>query len=377
MVETTDILVIGGGIAGIGAAARLAGDARVIVLEQEDTIGYHSTGRSAAVFIQNYGNETLRALNAVSLPDLQQPEGISDHSLLSPRGVMSIASEEETGKLDDYLAGSTGLVELTAKEAVEQFPILRIEKICRAAIEPNASTIDVDLLLQGYARLLRSHGGRIETAANVAKISRVGTTWRIETASGSVFEAPVVVNAAGAWADVVAKYANVGTIGLTPFRRSVAILPAPDDCNVDDWCVVAPVSETWYAKPEAGKLLVSPADEDPVEPHDAWPEDMVLAEGLDRFEKATTYKVKRIEHSWAGLRSFVADRAPVVGFAPDIKGFFWLVGQGGYGVQTSPALSRLTADLVLDRSPQLPPRVIEALSPTRPGLTINQEKQHE
>ena len=367
MTETADILVIGGGIGGIGAAARLAPEAKVIVLEREDTIGYHATGRSAAVFIRNYGNATVRALNAASAPVLENPDGISDFSLLTPRGEMMVAAADEIEALERYLAGSDGIEEITPDDAVDRIPILRRERIERAVFEPNAQDIDVDRLLQGFARLARSGAGRIERRAEVAEIARARTTWQVRTRD-AVYEAPIVVNAAGAWADGLAAMAHVAPVGLTPMRRSIAVLPMPDDMAVERWPLVVSGSENWYAKPERGRLLVSPADEDPVDPHDAWPDDMVVAEGIHRFEQAMTISVTRVERSWAGLRSFVADRTPVCGFAPDADGFFWLAGQGGYGVQTSPALSRLAGDLVLGRTPQLTPDVVAALSPARDGI---------
>ena len=372
MTGTADILVIGGGIAGVSAAARLAPDARVIVLEREPAIGYHATGRSAAIFIANYGNATLRALNAVSGPELDAPDFV-DGSLLSPRGEMLVATEDELPALERHLAESTGVERLTPDEAVALVPVLRRDLVRAAALERDARDIDVDRLLQGFARRLRAHGGRVVTDAGAERIAWTGGVWRVETGTG-VFEAPVLVNAAGAWADVVAGMAGVAPVGLVPMRRSAAILPAPPGHDVDHWPLVVSASETWYAKPEAGKLLVSPADEDPVEPHDTWPDDMVLAEGLDRFERMTTVEVTRVERSWAGLRSFVADRSPAVGFAPDAERFFWLAGQGGYGVQTSPALSRLAADLVLARTPALPAAVVAALDPGRAGISPGSRK---
>ncbi|SMF46287.1 D-arginine dehydrogenase [Tistlia consotensis] len=366
MTRTCDILVVGGGIAGISAAARLAPDARVTVLERETAIGYHATGRSAAIFIANYGNATLRALNAASAPELAAPDFV-EGSLLSERGELLVATEAEMPALERHLAESTGVEALTPAEALHLVPVLRAELIRGAAIERAASDIDVDRLLQGFARLLQAHGGTIVTGAEAARIGRAGRVWRVETAAGA-FEAPVLVNAAGAWADAIARLAGVAPVGLKPLRRSAALLPAPDGRAVERWPLFAPVSETWYARPEAGKLMVSPADEDPVAPHDAWADEMVLAEGLDRFERMTTVRVTRVERSWAGLRSFVADRTPVVGFAPDAAGFFWLAGQGGYGVQTAPALSWLAADLVLGRQPRMPPAVVATLSPGRPGL---------
>jgi len=360
-----DIIVIGGGIAGVSAAAELAAFARVVLLEGEPQLGYHSTGRSAAVFIRNYGNATLRALNAASVPLLEQPpDGVSDHSLLSPRGELMIASEGELDALKDYCAGASGIEPLTPSQAVDMVPILRPESIAAAAIEHDAQNIDVDRMLQGYARLFKSRGGQVITGQPVRAITRKGTDWQVSFGD-TTLTAPIVINAAGAWADQVAALAGVAPTGIQPFRRSAAIIPAPQGHDVDHWPVVVSASESWYAKPDAGKLMVSPADEDPVDPHDAWVDDMVLAEGLHRFEQAVTIQVTRVEHSWAGLRSFAPDRSPVVGFDADAKGFFWLAGQGGYGVQTAPALSRLAAALVTGAQPALDAATLSALSPER------------
>lgn len=360
-----DIIVIGGGIAGVSAAAELAASANVVLLEGEPQLGYHSTGRSAAVFIRNYGNATLRALNAASAPLLEQPpEGVSDHSLLSPRGELMIATEDELDALEAYCAGASGIEALTPSQAVDMVPILRPDRISAAAIEHDAQNIDVDRMVQGYARLLKSRGGQVITGQPVSAISRQGAEWQVSFGD-TALTAPVVVNAAGAWADQVAALAGVAPAGIQPFRRSAAILPAPLGHDLEHWPVVVSASESWYAKPDAGKLMVSPADEDPVDPHDAWVDDMVLAAGLHRFEQAVTYQVTRVEHSWAGLRSFAADRSPVVGFAPDAAGFFWLAGQGGYGVQTAPALSRLATALVTGAQPALDAATLSALSPER------------
>ncbi|WP_292899026.1 NAD(P)/FAD-dependent oxidoreductase [Nitratireductor sp.] len=364
MSQTSDIIVIGGGIAGIGAGARISADAKVTVLEAEEAIGYHATGRSAAIYIRNYGNVTLRALNAASEPVFREPEGICEESVLSPRGLLYVASDEHVDALDNILQGATGMERLSVDEAVARVPILKRESVVAAAIEPGAQDIDVDRLLQGFARMLRHRGGAIVNKAPVTAISRENGTWTLETPQGS-FSAPVIVNAAGAWADEIARLAGVQPLGLTPMRRSAVILPAPDGHDVTGWPLFACAGEGWYAKPDAGKLMVSPADEDPSEPFDAWPDDMVLAEGLHRFEQAVTVPVTRIERSWAGLRSFFSDRTPAVGFAPDAEGFFWLAGQGGYGVQTSPALSALAADLCAGRSATLPDTVVQALAPNR------------
>ena len=362
--KTADVIVIGGGIAGISAGAELAAERSVCVLEAERQLGYHSTGRSAAVFIRNYGNATLRALNAAAAGFLETPEGVADSSLLSPRGEMVVATADELGAFDAYCEGAEGLERLSAAQAVELVPILRPEIIAAVAFERDAQDIDVDRLLSGYTRLLRRRGGRIETDARVSAIRRETGLWHV-TAGGEEHRAPLIVNAAGAWAAEIGRMAGARQIPLQPLRRSAAILPAPEGHDVRNWPLVVSASERWYAKPDAGKLLVSPADEDPVDPHDAWVDDMVLAEGLHRFEQAVRMTVTRVERSWAGLRSFTPDRTPVVGFDPDREGFFWLAGQGGYGVQTAPALSRLAADLVSCTASGLADTVIKALCPGR------------
>lgn len=360
----SDVLVIGGGIAGISAAAMIAADARVTVLEAEDAIGRHATGRSAAIFIRNYGNATLRALNAVAEPVFAAPDGIADAPLLLPRGELVLAEPDEMEALEAYAEGGAGLERLTPKEAAELVPILRPERFAAALHEPDASDIDVDRMLQGYARLLRRRGGRIETRARVLSIRRDAGLWQVETEAGA-FHAPLIVNAAGAWADLVAEAAGLAPLGLVPMRRSAAILPAPEGYEIARWPLFGTVTERWYAKPEAGKLLVSPADEDAVAPQDAWPDDMVLAEGLWRFEQCVTVPVLRVERSWAGLRTFAPDRTPVAGFDPAAEAFLWLAGQGGYGVQTAPALAALVADLCAGRAPRLARGVVDALSPGR------------
>ncbi len=358
-----DVIVIGGGIAGIGVAARLAADRSVLLLEAETQLGYHATGRSAAIFIRNYGNATLRALNAASVPALEAPSDGGD-SLLSSRGELLVATEEELPALEDYAAGATGLQHLSAAEAVELVPILRPERIAGAVIEWAAQDIDVDRMLAGFLRRFRADGGRVVTGARAQALRRDGDLWQIH-AGAEDFTAPLLVNAAGAWAAQIGHMAGALPVPLQPMRRSAAILPAPSGHDIRNWPLFVSASEQWYAKPEAGKLMVSPADEDPLEPQDAWADDMVLAEGLHRYEQAVTVPVTRVERTWAGLRTFAADRTPVVGFDHRAQGFFWLAGQGGYGVQTAPALSELAAALIRDDPAGLPDAVVAALRPER------------
>lgn len=364
MVQVTDFLIIGGGIAGLGAAAHIAPHAKVHVLEQEDSLGYHSSGRSAAIFIKNYGNATLRQLNAISEPSFIEPTGISDKSLLSPRGELLIATEDELAHLNSYLEGADGMFSISSNDALDLVPILRKEKIAAAAYEENAKDLDSDLLLQGYTKIIKQHGGKTTTKSQVCNMTYENGLWTAKTNS-DVFKAPIVINAAGAWADQIANLAHSQSIGLIPKRRSIAVIPQIEGYDTESWPVFASAAENWYAKPGSGKMLVSPADEDPVEPHDAWVDDMVLAEGLYRYEQMVTEPVTHVEHSWAGLRNFVPDKTPVVGFASDVEGFFWLAGQGGYGIQTAPALSQLTADLCLGMDSNFTTETIQALSPQR------------
>lgn len=358
--QTADILIIGGGMAGISAGAMMAAEAKVHVLEAEPMTGYHSTGRSAAIFIRNYGNATLRALNALSVDFFETPEGVSDRSLLTARGELLLAREDELDVLRDYADGAEGLEHLTPSEAAGLVPILRDGVFAAAILERDAQDIDVDRMLQGYTRLLKARGGVVTCGARVETMRRAGDVWIVETPADA-FQAPVVVNAAGAWAGAVAALAGAQAIPVTPCRRSAALLPAPAE-GVMDWPLFGSVSETWYAKPDAGRLMVSPADADPVEPHDAWPDDMVLAEGLDRYERSVTVPVTRVERSWAGLRSFAPDKTPVVGFDRQAEGLFWLAGQGGYGIQTAPALAQIACALVTGQEAG---EVAQALSPTR------------
>ena len=346
-----DVAVVGAGIAGAGLAAEIAGDLKVALLEQESRPGYHTTGRSAAIFIQNYGNDTIRALSRASAPLFREADRtLFPTPLLSQRGLLYVANDKSLAEHAELLSHAEGLREIAADEAVTRFPLLRQDRIAAAAYEDDAQDIDVAALHQGWLKQAKAAGAQLLTDAPLTRASRDGGRWTIETPSHTV-RAAVVVNAAGAWGDRVAAACGVAPIGLSPLRRTIAVLPAPEGHDMRGWPLVADSGEGWYAKPEAGRLLVSPADEDPVEPHDAFPDDMVLAEGLDRFEQAMSVAVSRVETSWAGLRTFSPDRTPVAGFDDQADGFFWLVGQGGYGMQTAPALSRLAGQLVRGTSP--------------------------
>lgn len=349
------VAVIGGGVAGLSAAARLAPHAKVTVFEAEAHLGYHASGRSAALFEENYGNAAVKALNRASR------SWFETSGVLSPRGIMLVALPGELPLFETDLV-EMGMEEIALSEARTRVPILS-DDIVRAAIHEGASDIDTGRVLDLFARAVTDGSGRIMKSAGVTGIARHGV-WQVETRD-AMFEFDAVINAAGAWADDVAAMAGVRPVGLQPFRRSMARLPAPGGHDVRGWPMLFGPGETWYAKPDAGGWIVSPAEEDPVAPMDAWADDIVLAEGLARYEAHVSEPVTRVETNWAGLRTFAPDRTLVIGADPVAEGFFWMAGQGGYGFQTAPAASMLLADTVLGRTPQLPAQVVAALSPAR------------
>ncbi|KFI26287.1 glycerol-3-phosphate dehydrogenase [Haematobacter missouriensis] len=356
----SDFLIIGGGIAGISAAARLSYLGRVIVLEAEPHLAYHASGRSAALYEEGYGAPAVVALNRASKDYHFDPA----RELTTPRGVMIVgrAGEEDLFRAD---AAQMHLFPVTLEEARTRVPVLNPETVAHVAVGDGARDIDTDRLVQAFAREARGNGALIVTSAPVDTIRRrSGGGWDVQSGARG-WSGRILVNAAGAWVDRVAALAGVTPLGFTPYRRSMARIPAPGGHDVSGWPMIFGAGETWYAKPDAGKLIVSPADEDPAEPHDAYPDDMVLAEGLARYEEMVTTPVTRVESSWAGLRTFAPDRVLVIGFDPRVPDFFWQAGQGGYGFQTSPAASRLAADLVGGTASELDAATVAALSPAR------------
>lgn len=352
----TDFLIIGGGIAGISAAARLSAHGSVTVLEQESALGYHASGRSAALYERNYGKPSTIALNEASLQHHQ------DAGVLGPRGFLLLGSAGEDEAFDgdrDYMK----LVDCSLEEAFNLFPILNPDVITRAAHDAHAWDIDTDLLLQSFAKIAKKNGAQIITGAPVAAIAKTDTGWAVM--SEQTYDARVIINAAGAWVDEIATLAGITPLGFTPLRRSMGRIPAPGGYDVSSWPMIFGPGETWYAKPDAGALLVSPADEDLVTPHDAFADDMVLAEGFARYEKHVTEPVTRLLSSWAGLRTFAPDRQLVLGPSQEEPTFIWCAGQGGYGMQSSPGASQLLADLVSGNVPALDADTVAALSPAR------------
>jgi len=347
--EVVDVVVVGGGIAGISVAAILAETLKVVVLERESHPGLHSTGRSAALFSEIYGGEAVRALSRGSREFFYSPpEGFVSAPIVRQRSTLHIATAEQRSQLDAFATLpdiAPAIRRLDGAAARVLCPILRDGYIVSAALETASADLDVNGLHQGWLRKLRAHGGRLLVNAEVNTLEHTGSAWKIVTPEHT-FQADVVINAAGAWADVLARRAGVREIGLQPRRRTALIVDVPAGMNADTWPMVIDTDEQFYFKPDAGALLLSPADETPSEPCDAWPDDWDVAVAVDRVQNATTLEVERVRRSWAGLRSFVSDREPVVGFAPDAPGFFWLAGQGGYGIQTAPAMATLAAALV-------------------------------
>ncbi|MEM1232870.1 MAG: FAD-binding oxidoreductase [Pseudomonadota bacterium] len=354
-----DAIIIGGGIAGVSLTARLAPHMDVLLLEAEPLLGYHASGRSAALFEETYGLPSTVALNAASRDDHFTLGG---GGMVSPRGLMLL----DTGDADAFThdLGQMKMAEISTEEARAMVPILDPKKVRRAGYHAEAWDIDTDRLIQHFAREVRAQGGQVQPNATVSGIERTGQGWVVHTVKGN-HEARLLCNAAGAWVDRVSAMASVAPLGFTPLRRSMARIAAPGGHDVTDWPMMFGPGETWYAKPDAGALLVSPAEEDPSEPMDAWPEDLVLAEGLARYENAVTEPVTKPIATWAGLRTFAPDRNLVIGFDPSEPAFFWQAGQGGYGFQTAPAASRFGADLILGRASELPPATRRALDPAR------------
>lgn len=352
-----DFLIIGGGIAGVSAAARLSTHGSVLLLESEPHLAHHASGRSAALYEPRYGPAPVVALSLASGDYFH-----SQTNLLTPRGLLILARADQAAEFADDIA-TMQLDPISIAKAQEKLPILNTATVAHAAYADHAWDIDTDLMIQTFARAARANGARIVTAAPVTTIRR-DAAWIVQT-PGATHRSRILINAAGAWADPVARMAGVRPLGIQPMRRSMARIPAPGGHDVSRWPMIFGCGESWYAKPDAGSLIVSPAEEHPMDPHDAWADDMVLAQGLARYEQMVTEPVTRLRASWAGLRSFAPDRVPVIGFDPAQPAFFWLAGQGGYGFQSAPAASALAAALISGQPTGHTPDLVAALAPAR------------
>lgn len=355
----SDIIIIGGGIAGISAAARLAPHANVTVLEGETALAYHASGRSAAMFEASYGLDTTIALNLASADYHHTANG----GYLTPRGMLFVARAHERDTFERELI-TMKLDEISPLDARAMVPVLSHDTVASAGYHHDAYDLDTDRMIQDFAKTLRANGGATHTNARVTDIAYANGKWHVTT-NTETYTGDILINAGGAWVDEIAKLAGVSPLGFSPYRRSMARIPAPGDHDISNWPMFFGTGERWYAKPDAGQLIVSPADEDSMPPQDAWADDMVLAEGLARYEEMVDTPVTRMTSNWAGLRTFSPDRGLTLGRSSDHPAFFWCAGQGGYGFQTAPAASQLIADLVLSRAPELDDDLVQSLSPTR------------
>jgi D-arginine dehydrogenase len=351
---TYDIAIVGAGMAGAAAGyalARSRGSASgIILIERESQPGYHSTGRSAALYEPVLGNATVRAFNTASAAFLRSPPaGFAERALLTRRGELTIADGSQRTAIEQVLAldglGGHAIHEISTAEALAKIPILRPELAGFACYEPDVMDMDVNAIHQGFLRGFAAAGGKLICNTGIAGIEKTGSAWRIATDSETI-EAAAIVNAAGAWADEIAAMAGALKIGLQPKRRTAAILPAPEGFDIHDWPVFGVAAEAGYFKPESGKLLVSPGDATPVEPQDVQPEELDIAILVDWYETKTNQTVRRVERRWAGLRTFAPDNSPVLGEDPDLPGFWWLAGQGGYGIMMAESLGRGLAGLI-------------------------------
>ncbi|HJV59300.1 MAG TPA: FAD-binding oxidoreductase [Albitalea sp.] len=372
--EDVDLVIVGAGIAGASLGYRLASDLSVLVLEQESQPGYHSTGRSAAMFMESYGPPAVRALTRASRAFYERPPaGFADQPLLAPRGVLYVATHGQEALLartqEELRLTCPSLETIDAAAAIARVPCLRPELVHAALLEPDATDVDVHALHQGFLRGLRREGGRLRTDARLESATRVGDRWELRLAGGDTVRAGVVVDAAGAWADEVARMFGAAPIGLVPHRRSAFTFKAPEGMDVSAWPTVVGVDESYYFKPDAGQLLGSPANADPTPPHDVVAEEIDVATGIAQIEAVTTLRIRRPTRTWAGLRSFVPDGEMVIGADDACPGFVWLAAQGGYGIQSAAAASELAASLI--RGEPLPAELArhgvnpDALSPRR------------
>jgi D-arginine dehydrogenase len=366
MAQNFDIAVIGAGMAGATTAASLAATHKVALIEAEEQAGYHTTGRSAAIWILNYGPPEVRILTGLSRDFfLTPPEDISPVSLGIPRPIIYLAPEDEYPALDALIAQQLGVAEISIAEVKAKVPALIETYATRAGYEDGAFDMDVAALHQGYLRRLRHRGGVLRLRNRAGRIERRDGLWHVEISGGEIITAGIVVNAAGAWGDEVAAAAGIAPIGLVPCRRTAAIIdPAPYD--VSHWPMVQGAAHTWYVRPEArSKLMVTPCDETPMHAHDVQPDELDVAIAIDRMQQALSIDVRRVEHSWAGLRTFSPDRNFAFGFDNAAPGFFWCVGQGGYGIQTAPAAGDLAAAMITGADPGPAGEIIPAIDAMR------------
>jgi D-arginine dehydrogenase len=340
-----DVVVIGGGIAGVSLAAELSSQVKVLLLEREKNPGMHSTGRSAAYYAPSYGNDVVRQLTRDSETYFRSSE--HEVSLIRDRAALFIGMESQSKSLDQMLLEQPNLKRLSGTEATKIVTPLKREQISGGILDTVGGDLDVDAILQGYLKSFRSRGGDLKSSSEVQSLSYADGLWHVKGLSLDV-KTPIVINAAGAWADVVAKMAGLGAVGLEPKRRTAVLVDG--EASWAEWPLTIDIDEQFYFKPDAGQLLISPADETPSEPCDAQPDELDIAIAIDRVQQIADIPVRKVNHKWAGLRTFAPDKTFVIGFDPRATGFFWCAGQGGYGVQSAPGVAKFVGQLCLGGS---------------------------
>ncbi len=373
-----DVIVIGGGIAGVSIGYELSKDRSVGLLEMESTLAFHTTGRSAATFLETYGGPEIRALTTGSRAFLENPPDFFEAQLMTPRPLLQFSKAGRGKVIADLHADVLPLVPdaklLSPDEVAEVFPIVKPGYVDNGMYEPGAMELDVHALHQGYARGLRANKGEIHKSAPVVGLAREGDRWVVTTQDGMAHTAGSVVNAAGAWGDVVAELAGAKPVGLVPKLRSIFMVASPTGAATKDLPIFGDIDQSFYIKPEGEQFLCSPADETPTPPSDVSADTLEIARAIDEINAATTLNAKSVSSSWGGLRSFVPDHNFVVGPDADVEGFYWCIGQGGYGIQTSPASAMVGAALV--RGEDIPADLsargldVAKLAPNRPGISI-------
>lgn len=373
-----DVLVIGGGISGVSIAYEIAQTRLVGLLDMEPALAYHTSGRSLAAFLESYGGPVIRALTTGSRAVFENPPDAMEPPLLSPLGMLWLGPEGGSEQIHALHDAVHGLVPdaytVTPAEAEQINPALRKGYTEIGMFEPGATEIDVHKLHQGYVRGLRRCKGDVHMSAKVTLICRVGSSWQVTDAAGNEYEAETIVNAAGSWVDQIAELAGVKPIGIRPLRRTAFLVAAPDGLTAQGIPLTGNIGHTWYFLPQGEMFACSPAEENLLEPCDAKPDELEIARALDELNDATILNARHIKSPWAGLRNFVPDRVPVVGYDERVEGFFWYAAQGGYGIQIAPALSVMGAAL-LDNgqvSDDLAARGLRAedLAPGRDGMSI-------